>query len=53
MAMVTVKQLESKIYMMEDMLLRCKNYGKQEQIHRDLMKLRVELLKLKRKSNES
>lgn len=43
-----VKRLESKIYAMEDDLLRCKNYARQFEIHQDLQKLRIELQKIKR-----
>ena len=41
------RKLNSKIYFLEDLLLRCKDYRKAEIIQGDLMMLRKTLQKMK------
>lgn len=41
------KRLESKIYYLEDMLLRSRKYYEQEEINKNLRKLRMELSKMR------
>ncbi len=45
-----IKRLESKIYLFEDLLLRSKNYYEIERIRNELMKMRIELQKMKYKN---
>lgn len=47
------KRLSNKIYYYEDMLLRCKDDRKAEQIRNELVKMRVSLSKMKFRNSES